>query len=74
VLAGGGASGGVVLFKVAGQKGRAALPVATTFKGHGTCIRGGFCDVNQDTGGLFTGDPAPAPIDGTIFFPILTSR
>jgi hypothetical protein len=55
VLAGGGASGGVVLFKVAGQKGRVALPAATTFTGHGTCIRGAFCDVNQDTSQLFTG-------------------
>jgi hypothetical protein len=28
--------------------------------------------VNDDTSGLFTGGSSPAPIDGTIFFGILS--
>jgi hypothetical protein len=39
------------------------------FPGHGACIRGGFCDVNNDTGFLFTGENNPNfEIDNTIFF------
>ncbi len=42
------------------------------FKGHGFCIKGGFCDVNQDTASLFSGKNNPAMvIDDTIFFGIL---
>jgi hypothetical protein len=43
-----------------------------TFPGHGACIRGGFCDVNQDTAFLFTGKNNPQMVfDNTIFFGIL---
>jgi hypothetical protein len=39
------------------------------FPGHGACIRGGFCDQNQDTGFAFTGRNNPQFIfDNTIFF------
>jgi hypothetical protein len=42
------------------------------FPGHGVCFKGGWCDVNQDTGSLFTGKNNPAMvIDDTIFFGIL---
>jgi hypothetical protein len=45
------------------------------FKGHGTCIDGAFCDVNQDTAALFTGQNNPAMvIDNTIFFGILVTQ
>ncbi|MFI5316304.1 MAG: DUF1302 family protein, partial [Myxococcota bacterium] len=44
------------------------------FPGHGSCIKGAYCDVNQDTGWLFTGKNEPAMvIDDTIFFGILVA-
>jgi len=43
-----------------------------TFPGHGACIRGGFCDTNQDTGFIFTGHNNPQLVfDDTVFFGIL---
>ncbi len=40
--------------------------------GHGFCLSGGFCDVNQDTASLYTGQNSPPMvIDDTIFFGIL---
>jgi hypothetical protein len=45
------------------------------FKGHGPCIDGAFCDVNQDTAFLFTGRNNPAMVvDNTIFFGILVTQ
>ena len=42
--------------------------------GHGARIKGGFCDVNQDTAWLFTGKNNPQMVlDNTIFFGILGS-
>ncbi|HXK22295.1 MAG TPA: DUF1302 family protein, partial [Myxococcota bacterium] len=42
--------------------------------GHGARIKGGFCDVNQDTAALFTGRNNPQIVlDDTIFFGILGS-
>ena len=39
------------------------------FPGHGACIKGQFCDANQDTAFLFTGRNNPQMfIDNTIFF------
>jgi hypothetical protein len=47
----------------------------TGFPGHGSCIDGAFCDVNQDTATLFTGHLNPAMvIDNTIFFGILVGQ
>lgn len=81
-LAAGQATGGTMKFKIAGQKGVVTLPAAlpatpmaipgTTFPGHGTCIRGGFCDVSQDTSALFV-NPLPVAVrfDDTVFSGIL---
>ena len=70
LLEGGGASSGTVVFKVAGMKGTATLPLVT-LAGRGQCMPGGFCDVNQDTSGLFGQTPSPVIPDDTIFFGIL---
>jgi uncharacterized protein DUF1302 len=46
-----------------------------SFKGHGACIDGAFCDVNQDTAFIFTGKNNPAMVvDNTIFFGILVTQ
>jgi len=45
------------------------------FNGVGACIRGAFCDVNQDTAFLFTGVKNPQMvIDNVIFFGILGAQ
>jgi hypothetical protein len=46
------ASSGFLNFKIAGQKGKVELPGAKPLS---LCIRGSFCDVNEDTSALFTG-------------------
>ena len=41
----------------------------SSFPGHGVCIHGQFCEVNQDTGFLFTGRMNPQMLfDDTVFF------
>jgi uncharacterized protein DUF1302 len=46
-----------------------------SFPGHGSCIDGAFCDVNQDTASLFTGKNNPQMvIDNIIFFGILGAQ
>jgi Protein of unknown function (DUF1302) len=46
-----------------------------SFPGHGACIDGAFCDVNQDTAFIFTGSNNPGMvIDNTIFFGILVGQ
>jgi hypothetical protein len=68
------ATAGELRYRIAGQKGRTLLPAPTSprpFPGHGTCIPGGFCDTNSDTGGLFGGQGQTGTIADTIFFPIL---
>lgn len=77
-LSNGAATAGELRYRIAGQRGRTQLPApsgpvggATPFPGHGTCIPGGFCDTNADTGGLFGGAGGSGTIADTIFFPIL---
>jgi hypothetical protein len=79
-LADGAATGGELRYRIAGQRGETQLPAPTdpiggeVFPGHGTCPRGGFCDTNADTGGLFGGgddEAEPGTFADTIFFPIL---
>ena len=72
VLAAGAPTAGTAVFKLMGQKGKVALPSIAPAS-HPACIPGGFCDVNQDTAGLFLSGASGGPvvIDNTVFFGIL---
>lgn len=65
---------GKLAFQIAGQKGKVALP-APLLASHGTCIRGGYCDIYGDTSAFFndlTGNPQIS-YDSVLFFMALGS-
>ena len=61
-LSGGAATGGTLDYQIAGQKGRATLPLPApvVFVGS-TCLRGAFCDTAADTANFFSGARNPDP-------------
>jgi len=61
-LSGGAATAGTLDYQIAGQKGRATLPLPApvVFVGS-TCLRGAFCDTAADTANFFSGARNPDP-------------